>query len=181
MYSRTTPCWINRALSAADYVKDVKKYPTLDTENIYVLNSISSAENNRLNSIFGKSIIAVATIENKGLSSFGIPVPAGESDFDYLQTHPETLNMIKQALATQVAALPSSTVTQTSASYLKVQYTKTRYEYRRYSIRLSLAYRYTHDPAYTGQCRSVFVRRFPVSQDSCGIWQRHPEKALHKG
>jgi ATP-binding cassette subfamily B protein len=115
-----------QTLSVADYSQDVKKYPALDKENVYVLNSISSDENKKLDSIFGKSIIAVAAIESKGLSSFGITVPAGHDQFTFISQQPALLAGIQKALGTQVAALPSSVVTQTAAAYLKVQYTELR-------------------------------------------------------
>lgn len=49
--------------SSADYATDVKIYPVLATEPIYVLKNVASSEITKLNPIMGEALLVVSSIE----------------------------------------------------------------------------------------------------------------------
>ena len=49
--------------SSPDYATDVKQYPDLAKEPIYVLNNVNQAEITKLNPVMGKALLAVSGIE----------------------------------------------------------------------------------------------------------------------
>ena len=114
------------SLSARDYASYVKDYPALADEPVYRLKTIDSAGRARLNTIFGRPILTVATLEKQGAAIFadaGITLPPGIDPFIFLsQMTPGQLAEIREFIATQAAALPESMITQSAASYLSNEY-----------------------------------------------------------
>ncbi len=63
--------------NSADYATDVKQYPVLANEPVYVLKSIDATEITRLNPIMGKALLVVSGIEQ----AVANPTTAGATPF----------------------------------------------------------------------------------------------------
>ena len=115
-----------QSLSAADYVKYLKTYPQLATEDIYKLNTTDKNEIGQLDVIFSKAIPVVFTLEQNGaatLAQFGIQIPAGADLFQYLQQLPAAQTApILAAAETQINAIPEILMTAASTTYISAQY-----------------------------------------------------------
>jgi ATP-binding cassette, subfamily B, multidrug efflux pump len=113
------------ALSADDYAKYIKDYPTLATEQVYILNTSDGNTIDQLNGIFKLPVFLTFAIEQKGLSAFpGAPtVPEGTDPFQVLGQLPQEQRdqMITQASAI-TKSLTESAIQQSAAGYLVIQY-----------------------------------------------------------
>lgn len=116
--------------NSVDYDKDVKKYPALKNESIYVLNDITSAENDKINPILGKAILSVAgvdqlksTAKNGFISLNGQKIPASMDLFALFSKLPAdkkagiTSNMDKK-----IIAMGDSMISQAATAAIKVEY-----------------------------------------------------------
>jgi ATP-binding cassette subfamily B protein len=115
-----------QTLSQSDYTKYVNKYPGLSNEPIYKLNTDDKTILNSLNAIFGKSIIVVMTIEQKGIAGFTgttQEVPEGTDPFQLLAQMPtEQLDTIRNTIVQRVDVLPANLINQSSTAYLSIEY-----------------------------------------------------------
>ena len=114
------------ALSAADYATDLKTYPALAKENIYVLNTNNKDAINQMNSIFGLPIMIVYGIETKGASAFpGLSqIPQGADPFQAIAQVPQDqLDQLLTKATSSLKSLTSSTVLASDSVYIKDQYT----------------------------------------------------------
>ena len=115
-----------QTLSQSDYTKYVSKYPGLSNEPVYKLNTNDKTTRNSLNAIFGKSIIVVMTIKQKGITDFtGTPqqIPEGTDPFQLLAQMPaEQLDTIRNMIAQRLEALPANLINQSSTVYLSSEY-----------------------------------------------------------
>jgi ATP-binding cassette, subfamily B, multidrug efflux pump len=119
---------------STEYETDLKKYPVLTTESIYVLNTIDSAETTKLNPITGKSILVVSMIESAlkdpakaaAMSSSGFDlskIPAGMDIFALLPKLPAAqLTKMTSAVNEKFAAMSDSMITQSAAASIKAEY-----------------------------------------------------------
>jgi ATP-binding cassette, subfamily B, multidrug efflux pump len=121
--------------SSADYASNLKLYPILASEPIYVLNSIDQAEINRLNPIMGKSFLAVATIDTlmkdpSKLSAMGAgmgfdlsKLPAGTDIYSILGKLPAaTLSQITSTMNQKFSSMSDSMIIQSAAGSIKEEY-----------------------------------------------------------
>ena len=122
--------------NSPDYSQDVKQYPDLANEPVYVLNSITPAESDQLNPILAKAWLAVAGIEQVmadpakaaalggGFGGFDISkLPPGTDLFKLLAQAPAaTRTAILDALTQKFAVLGESQVTQASVGAVKNEY-----------------------------------------------------------
>jgi ATP-binding cassette subfamily B protein len=110
----------------ADFIKYVKIYPELASAPIYKLNTDDKTVIDRLNAIFGRSILVVMTIKQKGIAAFpGAPheIPEGTDPFALLAQMPPTqLENIRSMIAKSIDALPASLIKQSSSVYLSNEY-----------------------------------------------------------
>jgi ATP-binding cassette subfamily B protein len=115
-----------QTLSQADYTKYVDKYPGLSNEPVYKLNTDDKTIRNSLNAIFGKSIIVVMTIEQRGITDLtGTPqqIPEGTDPFQLIAQMPaEQLDNIRNTITQRIAALPANLIKQSSTAYLSNEY-----------------------------------------------------------
>jgi ATP-binding cassette, subfamily B, multidrug efflux pump len=110
-------------LSEQEYQKDVETYPILASEPIYVLIPSDSNGINAINSIIGKPILLVYSIEKTGLPGVSQNLPADADPFATLSLLPASqLEPIKLAALQQISALPDSVIKQTAISYLANEY-----------------------------------------------------------
>ena len=121
--------------NSADYAADVKLYPVLATEPIYVLNKIDKAEITKLNPIMGKALLVVSGIEQaladptkaqamgSGLGFDLSKIPPGMDVFAMLQKlPPATLAKIADSIDAKFATLGDSMIVQAAAGAVKTEY-----------------------------------------------------------
>jgi ATP-binding cassette, subfamily B, multidrug efflux pump len=119
---------------SAGYAADVKLYPVLASEPVYVLNKIDQAEVDRLSPIMGKALVVVSGIEQaikdpakaQGLNlGFDLSkVPAGMDVFAMLQKlPPATLAKMSDTIDQKFAALGDKMIVQMAAAAVKSEYT----------------------------------------------------------
>ena len=116
----------NQTLSTDDYTKYLKKYPGLASESINILNTTNKDVIAKLNTIFGKPIVLVVGIEQKGIAGLtGSDQPlSGDSDpFTVIaQMTPSVLETLRNMAFQRMDALPGNLITQTSTGYLVQEY-----------------------------------------------------------
>ncbi len=114
------------ALSAADYATDVKTYPALATENVYILNTNNKDTISKLNGIFGIPIVIVYGIETKGVAAFPAlsQIPAGADPFQAIAKVPQAqLDQLLTNAESSMKSLSSSVLQASDSVYIKGQYT----------------------------------------------------------
>jgi ATP-binding cassette subfamily B protein len=121
--------------SSADYASNLKLYPILASEPIYVLNSIDKTESDRLNPIMGKSFLAVTAIDTlmkdpSKLSAMGASMgfdlsklPAGTDIYSILGKLPAaTLSQITATMNQKFSSMSDSMIIQSAAGSIKEEY-----------------------------------------------------------
>ena len=121
-------------LTEKEYKKHIGKYPTLENENLYILNKNSQEYIDEMNSFLGKAIIIVSSIENgapigigksdeaNGEDFFG-NIPEGMDPFVALKNLPqEQLDSIRIQIDYRLGNLPDTMITQTAITHIKDQY-----------------------------------------------------------
>jgi ATP-binding cassette subfamily B multidrug efflux pump len=122
-------------VNSPDYAADVKLYPVLAQEPIYVLNNIDSSETTWLNPVMGKAFLVVSGIEQVMAdptkaaaiaSQMGFDLsklPAGTDIFSVLGRLPATtLSQISSTFDSKFAALGDSMITQAAVAPVKAEY-----------------------------------------------------------
>jgi ATP-binding cassette subfamily B multidrug efflux pump len=121
--------------NSADYAADVKLYPILATEPVYVLKSVDKSEITRLNPVMGKALLVVSGIEaalkdpakaQAMGQSFGFDltkIPAGMDVFAVLQKlPPETLARMTASVDAKFATLGDKMIVQMAVGAVKTEY-----------------------------------------------------------
>ncbi|MDD5082914.1 MAG: ABC transporter ATP-binding protein, partial [Dehalococcoidales bacterium] len=115
-----------QSLSAADYAKYVTAYPALATTPIYRLDTNDSVQVSQLNTILGKYIPVVATIEKNGAAAFAnspLPIPPNTDPFTVIaQLPPAQLDIVRDFIAAQLKSVPESLLKQYSIAYITAEY-----------------------------------------------------------
>jgi ATP-binding cassette, subfamily B, multidrug efflux pump len=114
-----------QSLSADDYAKDVKKYPDLANETIYILNANNKDVISKLNTIFSKPIVLVVSIEQKGIAGLtgSNELPGDTDPFTVIaQMDPSTLETMRNIAFQRMDALPANLITQSSTGFLLKEY-----------------------------------------------------------
>lgn len=121
-------------LTEKEYKKYIGKYPTLENENLYILNKNSQEYIDEMNSFLGKAIIIVSSIENGGPIGIGKSdeangedffgnIPEGMDPFVALKNLPqEQLDSIRTQIDYRLGNLPDTMITQTAITHIKDQY-----------------------------------------------------------
>lgn len=119
-------------LTENEYKKFIKKYPSLEKENLYVLDTNSKEDISNMNSFLGKAILTKGFIE-KGASQ-EMPsgsmkdnpfanFPKGTDPFLVLENLPkEQLDALKTKIDEQFKGMPETIINQTAINYIKSQY-----------------------------------------------------------
>jgi len=131
--------------SSAAYAQDVKDYPQLATEPVYVLNTIDKAESDKLNPIIGKAFLAVSGVDQvmadpTKLSALGASMgfdlsklPPGMDIYTVLAKLPaSTLTQITTAMDQKFSAMSTSLIVQSAASAVKTEYAALGMDTERY-------------------------------------------------
>ncbi|SMB79572.1 ATP-binding cassette, subfamily B [Desulfonispora thiosulfatigenes DSM 11270] len=116
--------------SSSDYNQYVKTYPTLAKEPIYVSNKIDKTKFEQLNSVMGKSFLAVTGIEKMQTEAkdgfiyiMGNKVPANTDLYELFANLPENKRTeISNQMNEQFIALGDKMVIQAAASSIKSEY-----------------------------------------------------------
>jgi ATP-binding cassette subfamily B protein len=119
-----------------DYSIDVKLYPALAKEPVYVLKSVDQAEVKKLNPVMGKAFLIVSTLETaladpakakalgQGLGFDLSKIPAGMDVFALLQKMPAAqLTAMTSAIDQKFSTLGDSMIVQMSVGAVKTEYT----------------------------------------------------------
>jgi ATP-binding cassette subfamily B multidrug efflux pump len=121
--------------NSTNYASDLKLYPVLATESVYVLNKIDQSEITRLNPIMGKALLVVSGIEQaladptkaqalgKGLGFDLSRIPPGMDVFAMLQKlPPATLDKISSAIDQKFVTLGDKMIIQAASPAVKAEY-----------------------------------------------------------
>ena len=124
-------------LNNNDYNEYLDKYPVLNNEELYKLNTKDSKNINELNNIFAKPMLIVSMIESKdfkdiiGDSNTALQIPKLQSDndlavedaFELLKVMPqEQINKILSKINKSLESMPDSIITQSATEYIRLQY-----------------------------------------------------------
>ena len=125
------------SLNSNDYNEYLEKYPVLNNEDLYKLNTKDSKNINELNNIFAKPMLIVSMIESKdfkdiiGDSNTTLQIPKLQSDndlavedaFELLKVMPqEQINEILSKINKSLESMPDSIITQSATEYIRLQY-----------------------------------------------------------
>lgn len=125
------------SLNSNDYNEYLEKYPVLNNEDLYKLNTKDSKNINELNNIFAKPMLIVSMIESKdfkdiiGDSNLALQIPKLQSDndlavedaFELLKVMPqEQINEILSKINKSLESMPDSIITQSATEYIRLQY-----------------------------------------------------------
>ena len=119
--------------NSPDYAADLKLYPQLSKEPIYVLKSVDKTEITKLNPIMGKALLVVSGIEQAvadpakaqamGLGTYLSRIPAGTDIFSLLpKLPPAALSQMTTAVNQKFASMGSSMIVQAAAGAVKTEY-----------------------------------------------------------
>lgn len=117
--------------SNKDYKTYLEKYPSLDKENIYILNDIDEAEIERMNIPMGKALLAVSGVEQikasakDGMINFnGTKIPENTDLYAMLKNLPdEQIKKISDDMNEQFEALGDKMIIQAATPVVKAEYT----------------------------------------------------------
>src|SRR5699024_5786889 len=109
-----------------EYSKYLKKYPALKDEEIYILDTSSKEDIDRLNTFLSRAISLVLGIEKGGeqelVPYFG-DLPEGVDPFEILKSLPEEeLHILKAKIDEQLEIMPESIITQSAINFIKDEY-----------------------------------------------------------
>ena len=125
------------SLNSNDYNEYLEKYPVLNNEDLYKLNTKDSKNINELNNIFAKPMLIALMIESKdfkdiiGDSNTALQIPKLQSDndlavedaFELLKVMPqEQINKILSKINKSLESMPDSIITQSATEYIRLQY-----------------------------------------------------------
>ena len=119
--------------TSADYATELRLYPQLAKEPVYVLKSVDKTEITKLNPIMGKALLVVSGIEQAiadpakaqamGLSTYLSRVPAGTDIFSLLpQLPPAALNQMTTAVNQKFLSLGNNMIVQAASGSVKTEY-----------------------------------------------------------
>ncbi len=119
-------------LSEKEYKNYLKKYPILENESLYILNTDSKEDIERMNSFLDKAILIVGGIEKgapQGVAAENMQdnpfasLPKGADPFMVLKNLPqEQIDAMKTQIDNQFKDLPETMINQSAINYIKTQY-----------------------------------------------------------
>lgn len=119
-------------LTEKEYERYLKKYPAIENESLYILNTDLKEDIEEMNSFLGKALLIVAGIEDgapQGVSAGNVEnnpfanFPEGADPFMVLKNAPkEQIATLKVQIDEQFKGLPETMITQSAISYIKNQY-----------------------------------------------------------
>ncbi|MDK2788651.1 MAG: ATP-binding cassette, subfamily multidrug efflux pump, partial [Epulopiscium sp.] len=102
--------------------KLVKKYPALEQENLYILNTRSKNDLETMSPYLGKIFLIISAIEEGVYQSY-VDLPQGTDPFMILRQLPrEQIDAIKIKIDEQFKVLPEGIITQSALAYIKSMY-----------------------------------------------------------
>lgn len=114
-------------LSEKQYLAYSKKFPALENEDLYVLNtSIKKDDMEKLNSYLNRAVLILWGLEQSGAQEipplFG-SLPEGIDPFEALKTLPkEQFSAFRSKAEEQFKRMPESMITQSAINYIKSEY-----------------------------------------------------------
>lgn len=119
-------------LAEKEYKDFAKKYPLLEKEELYILNTKSKEDIEKMNSFLGKPMLIIWGIENgapqgiaggnKGKNPFA-NLPEGTDPFMVLKNLPkEQFDAMKSGIDEQFKNMPETMINQSATNYIKSEY-----------------------------------------------------------
>ncbi len=109
-------------LTEREYKDFVNKYPLLEKEELYILNTKSKEDIEKINSFLGKPMLIIWGIENGASLPFA-NLPEETDPFMVLKNLPkEQLNAMKSGIDEQFKNLPETMINQSATNYIKSEY-----------------------------------------------------------
>ncbi|WP_406243253.1 ABC transporter ATP-binding protein [Tissierella carlieri] len=119
-------------LSEKEYKDYLEKYPALEKQDLYILNTKSKEDIEEMNSFLGKPMLVIWGIENeapqgiasenKGENPFA-NLPEGTDPFMVLKNLPkEQFDAMKSGIEEQFKSLPETMINQSAINYVKSEY-----------------------------------------------------------
>ncbi|TCU68139.1 ATP-binding cassette subfamily B protein [Tissierella praeacuta] len=109
-------------LTEREYKDFVNKYPLLEKEELYILNTKSKEDIEKMNSFLGKPMLIIWGIENGASLPFA-NLPEETDPFMVLKNLPkEQLNAMKSGIDEQFKNLPETMINQSATNYIKSEY-----------------------------------------------------------
>ncbi|WP_313233097.1 ABC transporter ATP-binding protein [Tissierella praeacuta] len=109
-------------LTEREYKDFVNKYPLLEKEELYILNTKSKEDIEKMNSFLGKPMLIIWGIENGASIPFA-NLPEETDPFMVLKNLPkEQLNAMKSGIDEQFKNLPETMINQSATNYIKSEY-----------------------------------------------------------
>lgn len=109
-------------LTQKEYEKLVKKYPALEQENLYILNTRSKNDLETMSPYLGKIFLIISAIEEGVYQSY-VDLPQRTDPFMILRQLPrEQIDAIKIKIDEQFKVLPEGIITQSALAYIKSMY-----------------------------------------------------------
>ncbi len=100
--------------SGNDYKKYLKKFPKLESESLYILNTDSKEDIDNMNLFLGKAILVVKSIEEGKIGNYS---------FDNLKKLPrEQLDLTKSKIDEQFKDMPGPVINQAAINQIRTQY-----------------------------------------------------------
>lgn len=115
-------------LSDREYEYYLKKYPSLEKESLYVLDTLDKKEVARLNTILGKAILIVWGMELdisnvQGVAALFEDLPQGVDPFEALKALPkDRIDELRAMIDEQVDRMPVSMITQSAINFISLEY-----------------------------------------------------------
>lgn len=112
-----------QGLSDREYNMYLKRYPVLNEEDLYILNTSSKADIEYMNSFLNKAIFSIVGIEQRMAQGGAIDLPQGADPFLILKSMPqEQIDIIKGEINKKIAVMPNNILEQSAISYIKSKY-----------------------------------------------------------
>ncbi len=109
-------------LTEREYKDFLNKYPLLEKEELYILNTKSKEDIEKINSFLGKPMLIIWGIENGAPLPFA-NLPEETDPFMVLKNLPkEQLNAMKSGIDEQFKNLPETMINQSATNYIKSEY-----------------------------------------------------------
>ena len=121
-------------LTESEYNNYIKEYPLIEDESLYILNTSSEEDIDKMNSYLGKAMLTVMGIEKGGPQGIAADkgnigenpfanLPQGSDPFLILKELPkEQLEGIMKKIDVQFKDLPDNMIVQSATNYIKTEY-----------------------------------------------------------
>lgn len=121
-------------LNQNEYENYINRYPVLEKGNLYLLNTNSKEDIEKMNTYLGQVFLIIGAIERGDINSFA-NLQQGRNPFIVIKQLPkEQIEAIKLQIDEQFKSLPQSIINQSAMNYIKAQYESMGIDIRRIQL-----------------------------------------------